>query len=868
MGESLATAPASSVKNSLRLLTAPFLHILHLFPSAKGCRRKSHGTPHLSFRRLTQKTRHTGRMATSGTSTKHTEHIVGIDLSEEMSSSFLAYSYSVIYARALPDARDGLKPVQRRILYQMHQMGLRPDKGHVKSSRVVGDVMGRLHPHGDSAIYEAMVHLAQPFKMRLPLVDGHGNFGSPDDGPAAARYTEVRMASATLAMTASLEEDVVDMVPNYDNTLMQPEVLPAAIPNLLVNGAEGIAVGMATKMPPHNLTEVIGGARHLLANPQASLDELMRFIPGPDLPEGATIVGLDGIREAYEIGQGSFTMRATCRIEQVKPRKKGLVFTELPYGVGPEKVIERVKTLVKDKKIQGISDIQDYTDRVNGTRLVIEVKNGFNPDAVLAQLYRKTPLETSFAINNVALVDGQPRTLGLRELLDVFLTHRLEVTRRRSAFRLAKAREDVHRIEGLLIAVLNIDEVIAIIRSSDDAAVAHRRLREAFALSDEQAQFILELRLRRLTKYSQLELTQRKEDLEKEIAELEAILASDARLREVVSDELSQVAATYGTARRTVLLESDGLEQKAAAAPLEVADDPCHVLLSATGLVARTSDDTPLVRDGARLKHDALACSVSTTARAEIGAITSDGMLHRLPVVDLPAIPSSASAPSLAGGVRISDLVHSAGAKVLALVCLNEEAPPIALATAQGKIKRVKAPAISKDSWDVIALSDGDTLVGAGHCPDDYEIVLVTSDAQILRFAASHVRPQGRSGQGVAGIRLASQARVVSLGLVPSEDISASLVATVAGSSAALPGTEAGTAKVTPLDRYPAKGRGTGGVRVQRFLKGEDILQLAFIGREPLRAVGAGGQALDLPEPDERRDASGSPLAAPVAAIG
>lgn len=807
-------------------------------------------------------------MAPSATSSKQSEHIVGIDISEEMSSSFLAYSYSVIYARALPDARDGLKPVQRRILFQMNQMGLRPDKGHVKSSRVVGDVMGRLHPHGDSAIYEAMVHLAQPFKMRLPMVDGHGNFGSPDDGPAAARYTEARMADAALAMTASLDEDVVDMVPNYDNTLMQPEVLPAAIPNLLVNGAEGIAVGMATKMPPHNLTEVIHGARHILAHPEATLDELMRFIPGPDLPEGAMIVGLDGIREAYAKGQGSFTMRAACRIEQVKPRKKGLVFTELPYGIGPEKVIERVKVLVKDKKVQGISDIQDYTDRINGTRLVVEVKNGFNPEAVLAQLYKKTPLETNFAINNVALVEGQPRTLGLRQLLDVFLNHRLSVTRRRSAFRLAKAREDVHRIEGLLIAVLNIDEVIAIIRSSDDAAEAHRRLREAFGLSDEQAQFILELRLRRLTKYSQLELEQRKAELEEAIAMLEAILSSDERLREVVSEELGEVAATYGTPRRTVLLESDGLEQRASEAPLEVADDPCHALLSATGLVARTSDASPLARDGGRLKHDALACALTTTARSEIGAIASDGMLYRLPVLDLPAIPSSAGAPSLAGGVRARDLVHAGNATVLALVSLEDDAPPIALATAQGKIKRVKAPAISKDSWDVIALAPGDTVVGAAHCPDDHEIVLVTTDAQILRFSAANVRPQGRSGQGVAGIRLGAGASVLSLGVVPSNDISGSLVATIAGSSAALPGTEAGTAKVTPLDRYPAKGRGTGGVRVQRFLKGEDVLQLACVGSAPLRAVGSGGQPLDLPDVDERRDASGSPLSSPVAAIG
>lgn len=796
------------------------------------------------------------------------EHILDIGISEEMQTSFLSYAYSVIYARALPDARDGLKPVQRRILFQMDHMGLRPDKGHVKSSRVVGDVMGRLHPHGDSAIYEAMVRLAQDFTMRLPLVDGHGNFGSPDDGPAAARYTEVRMASAALAMTASLDEDVVDMVPNYDNTLMQPEVLPSAIPNLLVNGSEGIAVGMTTKMPPHNLIEVIAGARYLLSHPEASVDDIMRYIPGPDLPEGAMIVGLDGIREAYETGQGSFTMRATSRIEQVRARRKGIVFTELPLGVGPEKVIEKLKDLVKTKKIQGISGVQDFTDRINGTRLVVEVKNGFNPEAVLAQLYKKTPLETNFAVNNVALVGGQPRVLSLRDLLQVFLDHRLTVTRRRCQFRLNKAQRDMHLVDGLLIAVLNIDEVIAIIRSSDDTAMAHARLRETFDLSDEQASFILELRLRRLTKFSQIELEQRKEALEKEIAELEAILSSDERLKELVSGELEEVSKAYGTPRRTILLESDGLEKKAQAAPLEVADDPCHVVLSATGLVARTSDDTPLVREGMRSRHDALASVVTTTARSDIGVVTSDGFIHRLCAMDLPVVPSSASALSLAGGVPIKDCVNAGKARVLAVVDISDESAPIALATAQGKIKRVKAPAISKDSWDIISLADGDYLVGATACNDTDEIVLITSDAQLLRFSAKNVRPQGRSGQGVAGIRLSARAEVIALGVVPSNDISASLVATVAGSSQALAGTESGSAKITPLDRFPAKGRGTGGVRAQRFLKGEDVLRLACVAPTTVRAVGSGGQPCDMPAVDERRDASGTALAAPVAALG
>ena len=334
-----------------------------------------------------------------------------------MRSAFLEYSYSVIYSRALPDARDGLKPVQRRILYGMSELGLRPDRPHVKSSRVVGEVMGKYHPHGDQAIYDALVRMAQPFTMRLPLVDGHGNFGSLDDGPAASRYTEARMAPAALLMVAGLDEDTVDYVPNYDDSLLQPGVMPAAYPNLLVNGASGIAVGMATNMAPHNLVEVIGAARHLIAHPDCSLDDLMRFVPGPDLPGGGRIIGLDGIRDAYLTGRGTFRTRAAARVEKLTPRRMGIVVTELPYLVGPEKVIERVKTLVQSKKLQGISDVKDLTDRKHGLRLVFEVKNGFNPDAVLEQLYKLTPMEDSFGINNVALVDGQPRTLGLKELL-------------------------------------------------------------------------------------------------------------------------------------------------------------------------------------------------------------------------------------------------------------------------------------------------------------------------------------------------------------------------------------------------------------------------------------------------------------------
>ena len=812
------------------------------------------------------------------------ERIVDIDVATEMEGSFLEYAYSVIYSRALPDARDGLKPVQRRILFQMSDMGLRPDRPYVKSARVVGEVMGKLHPHGDSAIYDAMVRLAQPFSLRLPLVDGHGNFGSLDDGPAAPRYTEARLAPAAMAMTTDLDEDVVDFVPNYDNKLQQPDVLPAAIPNLLVNGAAGIAVGMATNMAPHNLVEVVAAARHLVMHPDATLDDLVRFVPGPDLPTGGKIVGLDGVRDAYRTGRGAFRTRATARVENVTARRKGIVITELPYMVGPEKVIEKIKEGVQSKKLSGIADAVDLTDRAHGLRLVIEVKSGFDPDAVLEQLYRATPLEDSFSINNVALVEGQPRTLGLRELLVVWVDHRLSVVRRRSQFRLDKRLERLHLVEGLLIAILDIDEVIQVIRTSDDAEAARARLRSVFDLSEPQAEYILELRLRRLTKFSRLELEREKEQLEAEIDELRAILADDLRLRTLVSDEMAQVAATYGTPRRTILLESAGGSavtgaaaakgsSRAPAVALEIADTPCWALLSGTGLLARTATDEPLGRtpDTRRAKHDVLASVIATTTRAEIGAVTSRGRLVRVPMLDLPALPPTNGAPSLGGGVPLSEVVAlDPGERVVALASLAPDAPTLALATAQGVVKRVTAGDVpnNRDAWEVIGLKDGDEVVGASQVTDDDELVLVSSDSSLLHFGATQVRPQGRAAGGMAGIKLAAGQRVVAFAGLSAAQATDAVVVTVSGSSSALPGTQAGSAKVSPFEVFPGKGRATGGVRSHRFLKGEDALILAWVGPAPAWACGSAGQPVDLPAPDPRRDMSGTGLHAPLHAIG
>ncbi|WP_395573466.1 DNA topoisomerase (ATP-hydrolyzing) subunit A [Streptomyces sp. BK79] len=798
------------------------------------------------------------------------EKILDIDVVDEMQGSFLEYAYSVIYSRALPDARDGLKPVHRRIVYQMNEMGLRPERGYVKCARVVGEVMGKLHPHGDASIYDALVRMAQPFSMRVPLVDGHGNFGSlgNDDPPAAMRYTECRMAEASSLMTESIDEDTVDFAPNYDGQEQEPAALPAAFPNLLVNGASGIAVGMATNMPPHNLREVIAAARHLIRYPNADLEALMKHVPGPDLPTGGRIVGLPGIRDAYETGRGTFKIRATVSVETVTARRKGLVVTELPFAVGPEKVIAKIKDLVGSKKLQGIADVKDLTDREHGLRLVIEIKNGFVPEAVLEQLYKLTPMEESFGINNVALVDGQPLTLGLKELLEVYLDHRFNVVRRRSEFRRGKKRDRLHLVEGLLTALIDIDEVISLIRSSENSAQAKQRLMERFSLSEIQTQYILDTPLRRLTKYDRVELEAEKERLNAEIEELSRILDSDAELRKLVSTELAAVAKKFGTDRRTVLLESSGAP--VATVPLQVADDPCRVLLSSTGLLARTANDAPLVTEAGakRVKHDLIVSAVPATARGEVGVVTSAGRLLRVNVVDLPQLPESMPTPNLSGGAPLAEFVSFEDDEdVVCLTTLDESSPGLALGTEQGVVKRVVPDYPSnKDELEVITLKEGDRVVGGVELrTGDEDLVFITDDAQLLRYQASQVRPQGRPAGGVAGVKLAEGAKVISFTAVdPAAD---AVVFTVAGSRGTLDDSVQTTAKLTPFDQYPRKGRATGGVRCQRFLKGEDCLAFAWAGATPALAAQKNGTPAQLPETDPRRDGSGVSLPKTVAVV-
>ena len=562
----------------------------------------------------------------------------------------------------------------------------------------------------------------------------------------------------------------------------------------------------------------------------------MRFVPGPDLPTGGRIVGLDGIREAYETGRGIFRTRATATIEQITPRRSGIVVTELPYSIGPEKVMARIKDLVQAKKLNGIADLKDLTDRHRGLHLVIEVRSGFNPEAVLAELYRLTPMEETFGINNVALVDGQPRVLGLRELLEIFVAHRLDVIRRRTEYRRRKRSERLHLVDGLLVALLNIDEVIQVIRSSDNAAAAKTRLMDIFELSEIQAQYILDTPLRRLTRYDRLELEREQDELRAEIASLTAILESDEKLREVVSGELAEVAKKFGTPRRTVLLEG-GSEAVAAAVPLEVADDPCVVLMSATGLVARVavspSDDSaeralvPPPADASRAAHDVVVSAVRATARGTVGLVTSAGRLVKLNVLELPAMPPGAGAVSLAGGTPVSEFASfGRGETVVGLAAVDGGRRRVlglglALGTAEGVVKRVLPDyPQNRDEFELITLKAGDRVVGAVQLSGESdELVFITSDAQLLRYAASSVRPQGRAAGGMAGVRLSSGASVVWFGAVdassasgtpsgPPGSYSPAVVVTVAGSAGALPGTRGRQREGHPAARVPRQGPG------------------------------------------------------------
>lgn len=775
------------------------------------------------------------------------KNVIPISLEQEASDSYLEYSYSVIYDRAFPDARDGLKPVHRRIMYGMHQMGLRPDHGYMKCARVVGDVMGKYHPHGDSAIYEAMVRMAQDFSLNTPLVDGHGNFGSPNDGPAASRYTEARMDAMALHMVSELNEETVDMVANYDGSLTEPAVLPAAFPNLLVNGSEGIAVGMATKMIPHNLVEAIEGARLILKKPKATIAELMEIIPGPDMPTGGLLLGMDGVKDAYETGKGTVRIRARVEIAPIEGSRgrQGITVTELPYAIGTEKVIEKIKTEIGNKRLQGISDVIDLTDG-NGTRLVIECKTGVDPNALLNDLYRLTPMESSFGIANLALVDGAVKTLTLKDMLEVFIAHRTDVVTRRTQYRLNKAEARKHVVEGMLIALDNVDEVVKIIRGSKDSQTAREALMKKFKLTDIQTGVILDMPLRRLVALEVETLRKELAELEKTIAGLKKILGSDKELKKVIDSELVAIAEKFGAPRKTDLVDGDLAEHISQTVSggtknggsVEVKDEPVTLHFSASGHLFPTDSGV----GGKGKKVDAVINTVNTSTRSDVFAITSKGKAHRI------------EASGITTRVPVKDLVHLVGSESVVAV-VPATGVGVAMGTKKGNVKICKPDFPSRGAeFEVMKLDAGDEVVSAFHVDDvkGQLAVFVNSDANVLAFTLDKVRPQGRSGAGLAGMKLAEGAHVVGFA-VASADAS---VITSTGKSV----------KVTDLKEFTPKGRATGGMRGHKLAKGEDSLVAAWAVTAPI-AKDKAGNTVELPE-SAKRDAAGTAGPVPHAVGG
>ncbi|MGF1597697.1 MAG: DNA topoisomerase (ATP-hydrolyzing) subunit A [Acidimicrobiales bacterium] len=799
-------------------------------------------------------------MTSQGELLPFAREVVDVPVDAELGESFLAYSLSVITSRAIPDVRDGLKPVQRRILYSMHRMGLRPDRSHRKCAHVVGDVMARFHPHGDSAIYDALVRLGQDFARPVTLIDPQGNFGSLDDPPAAYRYTECRLTEAALHMLAEIDEETVEWRPTYDGETTEPVYLPGLLPNLLVNGTSGIAVGMATNMATHNLVEVFEAIKLVMRKrrPRPTVDELMAVIPGPDFPSGGTVVD-DGIREAFETGRGTIRIRASATVVDVTRTRRGIEVTELPYLVGPERVVAKIKELVNNGRLDGIGDLKNLSDRKSGLRILIECKSGVNPHLLLDKLYRLTPLEETFGINNVVLVDGVPTTLGLYDLCLHYVQHRLDVVVKRTEYRLREAERRLHLVEGLLIAIDNIDEVVAIIRSSADTPEARARLMERLGLSEIQADFVLELRLRRLTALAYDELVAEKEELLATIAELRTILGSEQRQRTIVLNELGEIVEKYGTPRRTRILgghelpDVDTLVEETVA---EVPDTPCVVSFTASGLVGWEPQGRS--RSYSPSRHDVLEAVVVTSLRHPILAVTAGGKLLRATTADLPEV---------GGRSRGKGAAEAFGAdRNDALVTVTATGGrPLLVVTALGVVKRLDPAALAdlKSGRAVINLASNDRIVAAVEVADDDHVVLVSSDAQVLRTPVGAVSIQGPAAKGVAGISVRGTSRVVGAGVAAE----GAVIVTV---------TDRGTAKVTSVDEVPTKGRGTGGVRLTRFTD-ERRIDYARVGARD-RAMCIVGQQGAPTKPDNipqalslrptRRDGASTSTPARILAVG
>lgn len=770
-------------------------------------------------------------------------------LEREVENSFLPYAISVIIDRAIPSALDGTLPVQRRILYSMYEDGYTPDKNHVKSAKIVGAVIGNYHPHGDSACYGSMARMAQGFNFYLPLVDGHGAFGEqPGDEPAAPRYTEARLSKEAMLLVEELKEEVVDFVPNYDNSLMQPTVLPVKFPNLLINGAKGIAVGFATNMPTHNPGEVIDATRWLLKHPTADLDKLMTFIPGPDFSTGGQIIGQDAIRQAYETGRGTIKIRSTVDIESIGRGKHVLTFTELPYGVSAEKIIEKVKEGLDEGRLQGISDIKDLTDRNNGIRLTIETKAGVNPQAILNELYTRTPLQESFPINNIALVDDIPRLLGLKEMLELFIAHRIDVVTRRTKFRKDKKEARLHILDAMLKALIDIDRVIELIRGSATPEEAQATLMTEFTLDEIQADYILAINLRRLTKFEKLSLETEQEKLQEEIKELSAILADENVLRDLIGKELLETKKVIDRPRRSVLVDGNLAEHLAeakkavASLSVEIEDAPCVISLDATGRVARHA--TKPLKNAVGIAN--------TTTRGKFIAVTNKGNAFRIDALHVAEKPAAV--------VSVLPSALPAGEKVITLTPVALEAGKtggIAMGTKRGvvKLQPVNWPK-TQDEFSILALADGDEIIGARWVEDvdTTNYVFVSSDSSLLVFKASTVRGQNAlTSAGMAGIKLAEGAEAIEFSVVTDAELDKALVVTHSGT----------TGKASKLSLFNSKGRATSGMRAQKFNKGEEILAYASVSVNPV-LVSASGSDIPVPAIDPRRDGSGKPFELPV----
>ena len=728
---------------------------------------------------------------------------VQVSITEEMKSSYIDYAMSVIVGRALPDVRDGLKPVHRRILYAMYEQGMTHDQPYKKSARVVGDVMGKYHPHGDMAIYDTIVRLAQTFSMRYPLIDGQGNFGSIDGDPAAAmRYTEIRLSKIAGEMLQDIEKNTVDFTANYDGSLKEPTVLPAKLPNLLLNGSTGIAVGMATNIPPHNLTEVCGAIIHLIDHPEASLPELMRLLPGPDFPTGAYIVGRAGIEAAYMSGRGSIMMQARSEIEETD-KGTSIIFTELPYQVNKAKLIEDMAEMVKEGRLEGISDLRDESDK-DGIRLVVEIKSGFNAHVVLNQLHKHTALQTSYGVNNMVLVDGLPKTVSLKESLEQYIYYRSIVIERRTRFELDAAEKRAHILAGLLIALKNIDEVIRIIKAAASPVEARDALVGAFSLSEEQAKAILEMRLQRLTGLEQEKIVSEAAELERLIAELRKILSSNLEILAIIKKELEELISNYGDARRTMIIEVEGeVRQEDLIQEEEVA-----VTITSSGYIKRQ----PLTAYrsqrrggrgviGAETKEEEFVSDVSTAStRDYLLFFTDKGKAHWLKVYEVPSLGRAARGKSIVNLLQLEPDERITGA----IPVKSFESGFIILVTRSGNIVKMPLQAFSnprKGGIKAVNLK-GDSLVSAKLTDGSRELLVATKFGKAIRFKESDVRASNRGTMGVKAISLNMGDELISMDVIHS------------GSDwTLLTITNQGYGKRTELQEYPIQRRGGKGVK-------------------------------------------------------